>query len=57
LSQLTELGLDGNPITDKGLAELKGLTALETLGVSDTQVTEAGVLDLQKTLPKAKVRR
>jgi hypothetical protein len=38
----------------KGLAELKGL---QWLGLVGTQVTDAGVAELQKALPGCKIRR
>ncbi len=44
--------LSRTEITDAGLVHLKGLTKLEFLGLSYTQVTEEGVKKLQQTLPK-----
>ncbi len=38
-------------LTDAGLVYLKGLTKLSTLWLSQTQVTDAGVAELQKALP------
>ena len=50
-TELRQLDLDGNGITDAGLEHLKGLTRLEVLSVNDTKVTDAGlehVKDLTK---------
>ena len=38
-------------VTDADLAHLAGLTALATLNLADTQVTDAGVAELRKRLP------
>ena len=37
------------------LEHLKGLTSLEELSLYNTQVTDAGVQDLQKALPNCKI--
>ena len=39
-------------VTDADLAHLAGLTALATLNLADTQVTDAGVAELRKRLPR-----
>jgi hypothetical protein len=53
---LQKLWIPGNDqITDAGLVHLKGLTNLECLDVKWTKVTEAGVKDLQKALPKCAI--
>ncbi len=44
-------------VTDAGLVHLKGLTSLETLWLIGTQVTDAGVQDLQKALPNCQIFR
>jgi hypothetical protein len=47
--------LSGREVTDaalKGLAALKNLTSLD---LSDTRVTDDGVKELQKALPKCKI--
>jgi hypothetical protein len=44
-------------VTDAGLAHLKELTQLQTLGLIRTQVTNARVEELQKALPKGKIVR
>jgi hypothetical protein len=46
-----------SPITDQGLAALKSLPHLQTLYLIGTRVTDAGIKDLQQTLPKLKVVR
>jgi hypothetical protein len=51
------LSLPGNSLTDKGLAEFKKLRRLKSLDLSGTQVTAAGVDELQKALPECKIRR
>ena len=56
LKKLTELILFGcKQITDAGLKELARLTHLDVLWVSETRVTKAGVVKLQKALPKCKI--
>ena len=42
-------------VTDADLAHLSGLTALEELYLSDTQVTSGGVAELQKALPNCRI--
>jgi hypothetical protein len=57
LTNLRQLTLGNNPkITDEGLTPLKGLTNLRDLDVTRTEVTDAGVKELQKTLPKVKIK-
>ena len=56
LKKLTELILFGcKQITDAGLKELARLTHLDVLWLSETQVTKAGVVKLQKALPKCRI--
>jgi hypothetical protein len=43
--------LQNAPITDAGLAELDGLNRLESLYLEGTEVTEAGLSQLQQSLP------
>ena len=52
------VGVDffGPKLTDVGLAHLTGLTALERLRLGNTQVTDAGVAELQKALPSCAIR-
>ena len=50
--------LTNTKVTDAGLKELAGLKSLQTLRLSGTAgVTDAGVAELQKALPKCKVLR
>ncbi len=49
------LNLEGTQITDAGLEHLTGLTKLETLWLDDTQVTDTGVAELKKVLPKCSI--
>jgi hypothetical protein len=44
--ELVDLSLDGNPITDKGLARLADLPKLEFMDLSHTGVTDAGLMHL-----------
>jgi Leucine-rich repeat (LRR) protein len=57
MKQLQRLYLNDTKITDAGLPLLSGLNNLQMLTVGGTKVTEAGIKDLQKALPKLKVRR
>jgi hypothetical protein len=41
--------------TDAGLANLKGLTKLQSLNLWGTQVTDAGVKKLRRALPNCKI--
>ena len=52
---MQELGLGLTQVTDAGLIHLKGLTKLKWLHLDDTQVTGAGVADLEKALPNCKI--
>lgn len=53
LPKLRALGLvDLKGITDKGLVHVKGMKNLETLNLVGTKVTDKGVADLQKALPR-----
>ncbi len=47
----------GAPITDAGLVHLKCLAGLRGLILSGTQVTNAGVADLEAALPGLYVTR
>jgi len=42
-------------IADAGLVHLTGLPALKILGLTGTQVTDAGVAELQKALPNCRI--
>ena len=56
--QVVEIGLSNNKkVTDAGLVHLKGLTGLKDLGLYGTKVTNAGVAELKKALPKCKIEK
>ena len=57
LTSLQELGLGNTGVSDAGLAHLEGLSHLTDLGLEETKVTNAGIRELQKVLPKARIRR
>jgi hypothetical protein len=44
-------------VTDAGLKELAGLEQLWVLGLHGTRVTDRGIVDLKKALPKLHIRR
>ena len=44
-------------ITNTGLAHLKGLASIENLTLTGTSVTNAGVSELQKSLPRTRIVR
>ena len=48
VSKLTDLELHGEKITDKGLANLAGLTRLKRLSLANTDITDAGLKHLEK---------
>jgi len=57
LTRLQSLSLVGiTTITDDGLGILKKLTNLRRLNLRRTNVTEAGVKDLEQTLPNCEIR-
>jgi len=49
--------LQGTQIIAAGLEHLKGLTVLRTLDLVGTQVTDAGVQQLEQSLPNLRIRR
>ena len=56
LRHLRFLDLRRNPgITDEGLKHLENLHEMETLVLINTKVTAAGVAELQKKMPRAKI--
>ncbi len=55
LKKVTHLRLNGLKITDTGLKEMAKLTQLEELWLNDTQVTKAGVAQLQNALPNCEI--
>jgi squalene-hopene cyclase-like protein len=56
LPQLRRLVLEA-AVTDAGLMHLRSLLQLEELSLKGTKVTDAGVQELQKALPRLKVNR
>ena len=57
MPQLRSLALENAAITDARLGHLKALTYLEELDLKGTKVTDAGVQDFQRAMPKVKVGR
>ncbi len=57
LTKLKTLILSESSLTDASLEIFKALTNLETLNVEGTNVTDAGVADFEKALPKVKLMR
>jgi hypothetical protein len=57
LPQLHTLWLTGPRVDDRIIAHLKGLTGLRNLNLAGTSVTDAGVQDLQQTLPNVTIAR
>ncbi len=56
-NELRRLNLAGTDLTDAGVLHLTGLPNLEDLDISHTQVTGAGVAELQAALPNCAIRR
>ena len=54
--KLKFLHLGSTPVTDAGMVHLMGLTALADLKVTRTAVTEEGVVELGKAIPKLKIQ-
>jgi hypothetical protein len=54
---LKRLYFKNNHIDDEGLKHLQNLTALERLFLSETNVSDNGVRELQIALPKAIIKR
>ena len=57
LTKIQVLDLNTVQLTDAGLKHLHGFSALEQMNVGDTKVTEAGVHELSRALPNAKISR
>jgi hypothetical protein len=52
---LAMLDLRNNPLTDKGLENLKSLTPLKDLILTGTSTTAAGIAELRKALPDCQI--
>jgi hypothetical protein len=48
---LEGLQLADNPVTDRGLEHLRGLTKLKELYIRGTRVTDEGIKKLQAAIP------
>ncbi len=57
MTGLEKLYLDQNPVTDKGLEQLRKLTHLKRLDLCLTKVSGAEVRKIQAALPKCRVVR
>jgi hypothetical protein len=57
LLNLKSLDLDNTQVTDAGLKALVPLKTLTFLSLLGTKVTNDGVKELQKALPKCKIRK
>jgi hypothetical protein len=57
LTNLERLRLEETKVRDAGLVNLKGLPKLRELILIGTQVTDAGVAELQKAFPKWQIRK
>lgn len=55
--KLQQLSLADDKITDKGLPHLTGLANLQILHLEKTKVTDTGIYDLKRFLPKLNVVR
>jgi hypothetical protein len=49
------LSLANTDVTDKGLVHIKGLTNLTVLRLQQTKITDAGIAELKKALPKCSI--
>ncbi len=57
LSEVVILNLEGAPITDAGLMHLKGLKKLNWVNLARTDVSERGMAQLRRALPKASIAK
>jgi hypothetical protein len=55
LPGLKRLSLEGVPVTDKDIVWLKPLATLQKLNLRYTDITAAGVADLQRALPDCEI--
>lgn len=53
--KINTIVLSGRPITDKGLKHLQGVKTLVLVGLENTKVTDKGVAELRKALPRATI--
>jgi hypothetical protein len=56
LKSLEYLNLEWNRVTDAGLEHLKGLSNLRDVNLFFGNVTPTGVREMQKVLPRAKIK-
>ena len=55
-SKLKYLYLDGTPISDASIDYLISLNNLETLSVTNTDITDEGIVRLRHHFPRATIR-
>ena len=53
--EVVNVYLNNTQITDAGLVHLKGMTNMQNLDLTFPRITDAGVADLKKALPKCKI--
>jgi len=56
LSHVVVIWLAGKPVGDEMLAHVQGLTNLEYLDLTSTQVTSQGIKELQEALPNCDIQ-
>jgi len=57
MAKLKAIELVGNELTGEGLVDLERMTNLKELKLHKTKVTDAGVADLEKSLPNGKIAK
>jgi internalin A len=57
LKDVRYINLAGSRVTDAGLRELEGMTSLVEVFLEKTKVTDEGISNLKKALPKLQVSR
>ena len=57
MEKVWSLALSRTKITDAGLKEVAKLQQLKILWLQDPQITDAGVTELKKALPKCEIFR
>ena len=55
LASLLFLNLNGENITDVGIAELTRLTTLEELNLAGTRITDRGLEAMRGAMPRTKI--